>query len=93
MSKYVGKQYLDNTQQTDKMLDGFFVQDAIFNWELKTKCPYKTTVQFQVNNLLNRKYEPSGYTYSYIYGGETVKANYYYPMAGINFMAGIVIKR
>jgi iron complex outermembrane receptor protein len=93
MSKYVGKQYLDNTQQSDKMLNSFFVQDAVFNWELKTKCPYKTTLQFQVNNLLNRKYEPSGYTYSYIYGGETVKANYYYPMAGINFMAGIVIKK
>ena len=93
MSKYVGKQYLDNTQQSAKMLNSFSVQDAVFIWELKTKCPYKTTLQFQVNNLLNRKYEPSGYTYSYIYGGETVKANYYYPMAGINFMAGIVIKK
>ncbi|NCU03767.1 MAG: hypothetical protein GXC73_07230 [Chitinophagaceae bacterium] len=49
-------------------------------------------LSFQVNNLFNRLYETNGYTFSYIYGTNTITENYYYPMAGINFMTGITIK-
>jgi iron complex outermembrane receptor protein len=37
-------------------------------------------------------YEPNGYSFSYYYGGELITENYYYPMAGINFMAGLNLK-
>jgi iron complex outermembrane receptor protein len=92
LSKYVGKQFMDNTGLNDRALKAFYVQDFLASYSLKTKCPLETSLQFQINNLLNRKYEPNGYTYSYYYGGETVHANYYFPMAGINFMGGIVLK-
>ena len=91
-SKYVGKQFMDNTGLSNRSLNAFYVQDFLATYNLKTKCKIETSLQFQVNNLLNRKYEPNGYTYSYYYGGETVHANYYFPMAGINFMGGIVLK-
>ena len=37
-------------------------------------------------------YEPNGYTYPYIYGGELINDNYYYPMAGTNFMIAVNVK-
>ena len=47
---------------------------------------------FQVNNILNKKYESNGYTYDYLSGGSLAVENYYFPMAGTNFLAAINIK-
>jgi iron complex outermembrane recepter protein len=47
---------------------------------------------FQLNNIFNKKYEPSGYTYNYYSGGMLSVNNYYYPMAGINFMTAVNIR-
>jgi iron complex outermembrane receptor protein len=43
----------------------------------------------RVNNLFDIQYEPNGYTYSYQYGGQLVTENYYFPMAGINFLFAV----
>jgi iron complex outermembrane receptor protein len=45
-----------------------------------------------VNNVFNKKYEPNGYTFSYIYGGSVTTENYYFPMAGVNFMMGVNVR-
>ena len=45
-----------------------------------------------VNNIFSDKYEPNGYTFSYIFGGKQTTENFYFPMATINWMAGINIK-
>ena len=47
---------------------------------------------FQVNNVFNKKYEPNGYTFSYVYGGQLTTENYYFPMAGINWTVGLNIR-
>ena len=47
---------------------------------------------FQVNNIFNKMYESNGYTYNYISEGKFTVENYYFPMAGTNFMAAINIK-
>jgi len=47
----------------------------------------------QVNNLTNTPYEPNGYTYSYLYGGNIITENYFFPMAGRNYMFTINMKR
>jgi iron complex outermembrane receptor protein len=46
----------------------------------------------KVNNLFNKKYEPNGYTYSYISSSQLVTANYYFPMAGTNFMIAVNVR-
>lgn len=89
ISKYVGRQYLDNTQNGSRKLDAFFVQDARVIYTINKKCLREMNLVFQVNNLLNKLYEPNGYTFSYFYGGQLLTENYYYPMAGRNFMIGI----
>jgi iron complex outermembrane recepter protein len=90
-SKYAAKQYLDNTQHADRKLDAFFVQDARISYTIKRKTLKEINIIGQVNNLFNTKYEPNGYTFSYIYGGSPVTENYYFPMAGTNFMIGVNI--
>ena len=46
----------------------------------------------QVNNVFDKMYESNGYTYNYFSGGKLAVENYYFPMAGINFLAAINIK-
>jgi iron complex outermembrane receptor protein len=89
LSKYVSKEYLDNTQNEDRTLNAFYTQDARAIYSIKTKFLKELNITVQANNVFNKKYEPNGYTYSYISGGETVTGNYYFPMAGINFMFGV----
>ncbi len=91
-NKYVGKQYLDNTMNESRMLDPFFVQDARIGYKLQNWLGREINFAFQVNNIFNRRYEPNGYTFSYIYGGETTTENFYFPMAGTNYMATINVR-
>jgi iron complex outermembrane receptor protein len=92
LSKYVGREYLDNTQNETRKLDPFYTQDLRIIYTLKPKFLKEINLTGQVYNLFNVKYEPNGYTYSYITGGETVTENYYFPMAGVNFMIGVNVK-
>ncbi len=92
LSKYVSKQYLDNTENDNRTLSAFFVQDVRAIYTIKNKVAKEINIIAQVNNLFNRKYEPNGYTFSYIAGGESITENYYFPMAGINFMIALNIK-
>ena len=50
------------------------------------------SINLAVYNLFNNFYESNGYTWGYIGGGTEVRENFYYPQAGINFMAGITLK-
>ncbi len=91
-NKYVSKQYLDNTSNDARSLKAFLVQDFSIAYTIKYKWLKELNIIGQVSNLLNRKYEPNGYTFSYIYGGQTTTENYYFPMAGVNFMIGLNLK-
>ena len=91
-SKYVGSQFLDNTQNSQRMLSGFFTQDARVSYTFKQLLLKEATIMAQANNLLNNLYVPNGATYPYIYGGAAVNGNYYYPVAGINFMVSLNVK-
>ncbi len=90
--KFVSKQYLDNTQNDRRSLNDYFVQDCKASYKVNTTLLSQLEVVAAVYNFLNRKYEPNGYTYSYIYEGKTTTENFYYPMAGRNFMVGLNVK-
>lgn len=92
LSKYVGDQYLDNTQNDARKLNAFYTQDARAILTLKNKIFNEWNIIGQVNNVFNKKYEPNGYTYSYVLDGAITADNYYFPMAGTNFMIGVNIK-
>jgi iron complex outermembrane receptor protein len=92
-SKYVGRQFLDNTSHMNRSINPYYVQNLKMSYRLPRKNILKDVdFIFQVNNLLNKKYESNGYTYNYFSAGELTVENYYFPMAGINFLAAINIK-
>ncbi len=92
LTKYVGSQFLDNTSQVSRSLNAFYIQDSRLSYTINNKIPKEVNFIFQVNNIFNKKYEPNGYTFSYFYLGKLATENYYFPMAGINFMAAINVK-
>jgi iron complex outermembrane receptor protein len=73
-------------------LDPFYVQDARVIYTFHKAFLTEANIILQVNNIFNKRYEPSGYTYNYISSGELVVNNYYFPMAGTNFMVAVNIK-
>ncbi len=99
-SKYVSRQFLDNTGSSNlfdftsndngKALDAYTITDLRMDYILPVKFADQVKVNLLVANLFNEEYEPNGYTYSYIFG-EKITENFYFPMAGINFLAGIQI--
>lgn len=88
LSKYVGKQYLDNTSNEARSIKAYTTQDIRLKYSLK-KGPSFTLL---LNNVLNELYSSNGYTYSYRYAGETTTENFYYPQAGFNFLLGASIR-
>ena len=91
LSKYVSSQYLDNTAQNTRKLNGYFVQDVRLSYSVKNNFTKAFNIILQLNNVFNKKYEPNGYTYSYISGG-LVTENYYFPMARFNWMLGVNLR-
>jgi iron complex outermembrane receptor protein len=92
LSKYVSKQYLDNTQDEGRKLKAFYTQDARIVYTIQRKLFKEWKIIAQANNVFDRKYEPNGYTYPYVFDGNVTADNYYYPMAGRNYMVGVNIK-
>lgn len=91
-TKWVGKQFLDNSSLEERSLNAFANQDISASYEFAKKPGRSFLVTARVNNISNQKYVPNGYSYAYVYGGETITENGYYPMATINYLIGITIK-
>lgn len=91
-SKYVGLQYLDNTQNDARSLKAYFNEDVRIAYNPHIHFLSACTIVLQINNVLNHIYESNGATYPYIYDTKLVNDNYYYPMAGTNFLLGLNIK-
>jgi iron complex outermembrane recepter protein len=89
LNKYVGNQFLDNTSSESRKLKAYYLNDLRFTYS--TSWEWLRNLEFNVllNNIFDVKYESNGYSYGYIAGGATVRANYYYPQAGRNFMIGM----
>ena len=92
LGKYVGAQYLDNTQNEARKLNAFYMQDARAILTLKNKLFNEWNIILHINNVFNKKYEPNGYTYSYVLDGTITADNFYFPMSGRNLMIGVNIK-
>jgi iron complex outermembrane receptor protein len=84
LSKYVGKQYLDNTQDERVALDDYFIHDLRLSYRFTPKRFKAIELGALINNLFNVKYSSNGYGY----GG----VPYFYPQAGVNFLAMLSVK-
>ncbi|MGF2414006.1 TonB-dependent receptor [Ferruginibacter sp.] len=89
MSKYVSRQYLDNAAQKSRSLNPYYTQDVRLSYLLQGKTLKATSIILQLNNVFSKKYEPNGYSFSYIYDGGLLSENFYFPMAPFNCMVGV----
>jgi iron complex outermembrane receptor protein len=91
-TKYVGRQYLDNTSNEYRSINPFTFSNLTAAFMIPNKLIKELSLGLQVNNIFNTMYENNGYTFSYIYNGAMTTENFYYPQAGRNFMARVLIK-
>ena len=91
-SKYVSKQYMDNTQNNDRTINGYWVSNARLGYDFKFAGVKNVNLGLLVNNLFDKKYESNGYTYGYLSGGNRITENFFYPQAGTNFLLSLNVK-
>ena len=94
LSKYVGEQFLSNTDTQASKLDAYFTTDLNVNYELKMNRILKSIVfSALVNNIFDEKYVSNGYTFldDFSTPGNSFEVQGYYPQAGINFLMGATV--
>lgn len=89
--RLVGAQYLDNTSNPNRKIAGYYISDFRANYSFSALKMKSIKLNLAVYNLFNNFYESNGYTFGYRGGGNEVRENFYYPQAGINFMAGLTL--
>ena len=93
IGKYVGEQYMSNTDTEASKLDSYFVTDLNFSYTINFKSVFKSIViRGMVNNLLDLEYVDRGYTYLDTWSGPTAsEIQGYYPQATRNFILGMTM--
>lgn len=106
ITKYVGKQFIDNSSNengnlldlvvnetvNDRFLDPYVIADANLNYSLKNVIGKEIKLSFVARNLLNSNYISNAYAFRYIVDNEVLEGEGYFPQAGINFMGVLGIK-
>jgi iron complex outermembrane receptor protein len=91
-SKYIGKQYFDNTMSRNRMIDPYLVNNLRLDYYPEIKGIKNTEIQLFINNLFNAQYESNAYGGLWYEDGVEKTWAYYFPQAGINFLIKIGLK-
>lgn len=91
-SKYVSRQYLDNTSDRNRSIDPFSFSNLRLVYENSLFSAENVAFALDLNNIFGAKYEADGYTFGQITDGVREDYNYYYPQAGFNFMVSLNVR-
>ena len=99
LTKFVGEQYMGNTDTQTSKLESYAVSDFNISYQWSPKSIVSSVVvSALINNVFNEKYVSNGYYYtfddSWSVPGEvtTIEGAGYYPQATRNFLVGITLK-
>jgi iron complex outermembrane receptor protein len=92
LSKYVSRQYIDNTMSVERSLNPYFVNDLRLNYKLKKNLIREWDFSFMVRNLFSEMYESNAWVYRYYSGGEFGVIDGYFPQAGAHYLAGFTMR-
>ncbi|MEJ6792828.1 MAG: TonB-dependent receptor [Lacinutrix sp.] len=99
LSKYVGEQFMGNTDSEVSKLESYFVNDFNVTYEIKTNKIFKSILlSGLVNNIFGEEYVSNGYyftfddTWSNPGQTTTIEGAGYYPQATTNFLIGATLK-
>ncbi len=92
LGKYVSKQYLDNTSDEAKSIDGYFVGNLSAGYTFPKSRLGVINLQLFVNNLFNRQYVANGWAATDTFAdGSSIHWIGYYPQATRNIMGRLSI--
>jgi len=91
-SKYVGRQYIDNSGSRERSLNDYFVNGMTAGYTLRGWIFREIGLNLTVNNIFNVKYETNAWVYPYYLGDRYYEDNGYFPQAMVNFLVGITVK-
>ena len=106
ISKYVGKQFIDNTSSESRMLDDYLVNNIRMSYQWKNSLFEIAKLTLQVNNLLNNEYISNAWVYHFIsenwdpsstdpYVNKDQQRGYnmagYFPQAKRNYLLGVTL--
>ncbi len=105
--KYVGRQFLDNTSNSNTALDPFFFSDLRLQYDLKEWIGQNLRLIASVNNLFNARYSSNGWAYRFASpgydprpddpfvrreGGDLYHQAGFFPQAGRHGMLSAVVQ-
>ncbi len=98
LSKYVGEQFMSNTEAELSKLDSFFVNDFNITYTIQPKSVFDTVViTGLVNNIFNEEYVSNGFYFTFDDDFSnpgtitTVEGAGFYPQATTNFLLGLTL--
>ncbi len=91
-SKYIGKQYIDNTMNESRKLSPYFVNDLRIAYTFRPDWVNSIDINFLAANLFSEKYSSNAWVYRYFYENEEKVLDGYFPQAGINFYLGVALR-
>ena len=98
-TNFVSRQYLDNTENTDRSLPCYSASDATVSYTWKPNKAIKECIfGLNFNNIFNRRYAANGWVYSSIvedYGHPNDNRYYqigFIPMAGFTMMGNVTLR-
>lgn len=92
ITKYVGKQFIDNTSNDERSMDAYFVNDLNLNYTITTSLFKEVGFYLNISNVFSEKYETNAWIYRYYYEGQEYIMDGFFPQAQINILAGISLK-
>ncbi len=92
ISKYVGRQYIDNTSSKERSLNPYWVNNLRFDYSIHLRGIKSLGFMLSLNNIFDAAYETNAWVYRYVYNGVKSEMNGYFPQAKFNFMGGIKLK-
>jgi iron complex outermembrane recepter protein len=91
ISKYVSKQYIDNTSSEDRKLNPWLINNLRAELRLPVHLINDARLRFSILNIFDVKYESNAWVYRYVEGGQEYTMDGYFPQAGRHYMVGLNI--
>lgn len=92
ITKFVSKQYLDNSGDEAYVLKPYTYTNLRLSYTFHFNVLKDLELFLNVNNLFNAKYETNAALYTGMIGNEKYYDAYYFPQAGINLLGGVRVR-
>lgn len=104
ISKYVGKQFIDNSSSEDRILNDYVVNNLRLSYEWNSKVFKTAKITFLINNILSNEYVSNAWVYRFVsdywdprgsdpYVNSDSERGYnmagYFPQATRNYLFGV----